>query len=396
MLWNWQQPDWPNFTWREARLAAAERRFRSGGGVFLGTVRHIAGEERRVLLVEAMSTESATTSAIEGEVLDRASVQSSIQRQLGLKADPKRVRPSEEGVAEMMVDLYRTSTKPLSEEMLFGWHRRLMKGRGLRDLGRYRNAGDPMQVISGAIGKARVHFEAPPARRVPSEMKRFVAWFNRTGADDKAPLPALTRAGAAHLYFESIHPFEDGNGRIGRAIAEKALAQGASEAVEEPVLLSLSATILAHRGDYYRALERANKGNEITAWLAWFAGISLEAQQRTIASVDFLIEKTRLIDSLRGEINERQHKAILRMLREGPEGFKGGLSASNYAKITGASPATTTRDLADLVERGALVRTGELRHARYHLNLKLQPPRSITINQRGDILEKPARLLAEN
>jgi Fic family protein len=387
MLWNWEKPDWPDFTWKEGRFATAEERFRTGGGVFLGSIRHIVGQERRLLLVDAMSTESATTSAIEGEVLDRASVQSSIQRQLGLKTDPKRVRPSEEGVAEMMVDLYRTSAKPLSDEMLYGWHRKLMKGRGLRDLGDYRNDGDPMQVISGRIGKPRIHFEAPPARRVPAEMKRFVAWFNRTGPGGRTPLPALTRAGAAHLYFESIHPFEDGNGRLGRAIAEKALAQGTSETTEEPVLLSLSATILAHRGDYYRALERANKSNEITAWLAWFAGIALEAQQRTLASVDFLIEKTRLIDKLRGEINSRQHKAILRMLREGPEGFKGGLSASNYAKITGASPATTTRDLADLVERGALMRTGELRHARYHLNLKLQPPRSITINQRGEVLE---------
>jgi Fic family protein len=387
MFWNWEKPDWPDFTWKEGRFTAAEERFRTGGGVFLGSIRHIVGQERRLLLVDAMSTESATTSAIEGEVLDRASVQSSIQQQLGLKADPKRVRPSEEGVAEMMVDLYRTSAKPLSDEMLYGWHRKLMKGRGQRDLGHYRNDGDPMQVISGRIGKPRIHFEAPPARRVPAEMKRFVAWFNRTGPGGRAPLPALTRAGAAHLYFESIHPFEDGNGRLGRAIAEKALAQGTSETTEELVLLSLSATILAHRGDYYRALERANKSNEITAWLAWFAGIALEAQQRTLASVDFLIEKTRLIDRLRGEINPRQHKAILRMLREGPEGFKGGLSASNYAKITGTSPATTTRDLADLVERGALMRTGELRHARYHLNLKLQPPRSITINQRGEVLE---------
>ncbi len=390
MLWNWQQPDWAEFTWKGERLAAAETRFRSGGGVFLGTIRHIAGEERRLLLVEAMSTESATTSAIEGEVLDRASVQSSIQRQLGLKADPKRVRPAEEGVAEMMVDLYRTSRKPLSEEMLFQWHRRLMKGRGLRDLGRYREGGDPMQVISGRIGKPRVHFEAPPARRVPTEMKRFVAWFNRTAPGGTRPLAPLARAGAAHLYFESIHPFEDGNGRIGRAIAEKALAQAAQEISEEPVLLALSATILAHRGNYYRALERANKSNEITAWLSWFAGIVLEAQKRTIASVDFLIEKTRLIDSLRGEINPRQQKAILRMLREGPDGFEGGLSAGNYAKITGASPATATRDLADLVGRGALIRTGELRHARYHLNLKLQPPHSITISQRGEVLEKPA------
>lgn len=387
MFWNWEKPDWPDFTWKQARFTEAEARFRTGGGVFLGSIRHIVGHERRLLLVEAMSTESATTSAIEGEVLDRASVQSSIQRQLGLKADPKRIRPSEEGVAEMMVDFYRTSQKPLSDEMLYGWHRKLMKGRGLHDLGRYRAGGGPMQIISGAIGKPRIHFEAPPARRVPAEMKRFVAWFNRTAPGGAKPLPALARAGAAHLYFECIHPFEDGNGRLGRAIAEKALAQASHEISEEPVLLSLSATILAHRGDYYRALERANKSNEITAWLAWFAGIALEAQQRTIASVDFLIEKTRLIDRLRGEINDRQHKAILRMLREGPEGFKGGLSASNYAKITGASPATTTRDLADLVARDALVRTGELRHARYHLNLKLQPPRSITINQRGEVLE---------
>jgi Fic family protein len=387
MYWNWEKPDWPDFTWKDARLVVADQRFRTGGGVFLGSIRHIVGQERRLLLVEAMSTESATTSAIEGEVLDRASVQSSIQRQLGFKTDPKRVRPSEEGVAEMMVDLYRTSAKPLSDEMLYRWHRKLMKGRGLRDIGRYRHDGDPMQIISGAIGKPRIHFEAPPAKRVPAEMKRFVAWFNRTGPGGTKPLSALTRAGTAHLYFESIHPFEDGNGRLGRAIAEKALAQAAHEISNEPVLLSLSATILAHRGDYYRALERANKSNEITAWLAWFAGIALEAQQRTIASVDFLIEKTRLLDRLREEINPRQHKAVLRMLREGPEGFKGGLSASNYAKITGASPATTTRDLASLVARGALVRTGELRHARYHLNLKLQPPRSITINQRGEVLE---------
>ena len=398
MYWNWEKPDWPAFTWNADRFTAAEARFRSGGGVFLGTIRHVEGEERRVLLAEAMSTESATTSAIEGEILDRASVQSSIQRQLGLKADPKRVRPAEEGVAEMMVDLYRTAAKPLTEEMLFGWHRQLMKGRGLSDIGRYRQGSDPMQVVSGAIGKPRVHFEAPPARRVPREMRRFVAWFNRTSPNRNSPnrnspkgaqpLPALTRAGIAHLYFESIHPFEDGNGRIGRAIAEKVLSQGAIQTGDEPILLSLSSAILAHRADYYRQLERANKSNEITNWLAWFAGIGLEAQQRTIASVDFLIEKTRLMDRLRDTINDRQRKALQRMLREGPEGFRGGLSASNYAKIAIASPATTTRDLTDLVAQGALTRTGELRHARYHLNLKLQPPRSVTIDQRGRVLEE--------
>jgi Fic family protein len=194
---------------------------------------------------------------------------------------------------------------------------------------------------------------------MPQEMERFIGWFNTER------LPAVTKAGVAHLYFVSIHPFEDGNGRIARAIAEKAMAQ----ALGQPTLILLSATILARRREYYAALEAANKGNELTAWLTWFAETAIEAQQRTIAGVEFVIEKTRLLDRLRGQLNPRQEKALLRMLREGPEGFQGGLSASNYASITGTSPATTTRDLADLVARGALVRVGERRHARYHVRL---------------------------
>jgi Fic family protein len=197
-------------------------------------------------------------------------------------------------------------------------------------------------------------------------MKRFISWFNRTAPNGKEPLPAITRAGTAHLYFESIHPFEDGNGRIGRALAEKTMTQSFGH----PVLVSLATTILAHQKSYYLALERASRQNDITEWLLWFAEIALEAQRWSIAQVEFIIAKTRLLDRLRGQINERQQKALVRMFREGPEGFKGGLSAGNYSKITDASPATTTRDLADLAEKGALIRTGERRHARYTLNLK--------------------------
>jgi Fic family protein len=196
-------------------------------------------------------------------------------------------------------------------------------------------------------------------------MKRFVSWFNCTAPGSKKPLPAITRAGTAHLFFESIHPFEDGNGRIGRAIAEKAMTQSFGQ----PVLVSLATTILAHQKRYYEALERANRRNDITEWLVWFAGIALEAQHRSLAQVEFIIAKAKLLDRLRGQINGRQQKALVRMFREGPEGFEGGLSAGNYSAITGASPATTTRDLADLAEKGALVRTGERRHARYALNL---------------------------
>jgi len=384
MTWNWQQPDWPHFTWKQDRLALAERQFLVGGGVLLGTVKHLGEEERNQLTVEAMSTEALTTSEIEGEILDRASVQSSIQRQLGLAADNRRVAPREQGVSEMMVDLYRTFSAPLSGEMIFAWHRMLMSGsRGITDVGRYRTSDEPMQVVSGAEGAPKIHFEAPPSARIPGEMAGFIDWFTRTAPGGTEPLPALTRAGAAHLYFETIHPFEDGNGRIGRAIAEKSLAQS----LGQPTLIVLAATILGRRASYYDALEAASKRNEITAWLAWFAGITIEAQQRTLALVEFLIDKAKLFDRLKGQLNDRQQKVLLRMFREGPEGFKGGLSAGKYSTITGASPATATRDLVDLMEKGALIRTGELRHARYNLSVPLKPVQRVTIGKNGELVE---------
>jgi Fic family protein len=372
MTWNWQQPDWPVFNWDRLRMSTAEKQFLLGAGVAIGTVKHLGEDEHNQLLVEVMSGEAVTTSAIEGEVLNRASVQSSILRQFGLASpDKRRVMPAEQGIAEMMVDLYRSFSQPLSNEMLFGWHRMAISGRkDLADIGRYRTSREPMQVISGPIGAPTVRFEAPPSKQVPAEMKRFVSWFNRTASDSKEPLPAITRAGTAHLFFESIHPFEDGNGRIGRAIAEKAMMQS----VGQPMLVFLATTILAHQKSYYEALERANRRNDITLWLVWFGAIALEAQRRSVAQVEFIIAKAKLLDRLRGQINERQKKALLRMFREGLGGFKGGLSAGNYSTITGSSPATTTRDLADLTEKGALVRTGERKHARYALNLRRSLP----------------------
>jgi len=351
-------------------LEAAEKQFLVGGGMFVGTARHLGKEERDQLTIEVMATEAVTTSQIEGEILDRVSVQSSIRKQLGLATDERRVRPAEQGIAQMMVDLYRSFAEPLSEEMLFRWHRMVMSGgRDLQDVGRYRTSAEPMQVVSRATYKPKVHFEAPPSSRVPPEMAWFIAWLGRTGPGREEPLPALTRAGIAHLYFESIHPFEDGNGRVGRAISEKALAQS----LGQPTLTALAATILYRRKSYYEILEASNKKNEITNWLVWFADVAIEAQRRTIAMVEFLIDKTKLLDRLKGQLNERQERALLRMFREGPEGFRGGLTAGKYSTITGASPATTTRDLADLVARGALLREGERRHARYRLSVPLRP-----------------------
>ncbi len=382
MTWNWQKPDWPGFSWDQTLLRKAEEHFLMGSGMFVGTIRHLGAIDQEQFTIEAISLEALTTSEIEGEILDRASVQSSVRKQLGVATDDRQVGAAEQGIAEMMVDLYLSFAEPLSDEMLFTWHRMLVKGRkDLKDLGRYRRSDEAMQVVSSAPYAPKVHFEAPPSSRVPEEIMQFLVWFNRTAPDGADPLPALTRAGIAHLYFVSIHPFEDGNGRIGRAISEKALAQ----CLGQPTLTALAATILIRRTAYYDALEAANKDTEATFWLLWFAGIAIEAQHRTAARVEFLLDKTRLLDRLRGLLNERQEKALLRMLREGPEGFKGGLSAGNYIRITGTSPATATRDLADMVAKGALSRVGERRHARYHLAIPLRPVPPVTIGEDGTV-----------
>ena len=226
-MWNWEQIDWPEFYWDPERLARAEEQFLLERGVLVGTAKHLDGEDRNRLIVDAMSGEALSTSEIEGELLNRASVQSSVQRQLGLATEKRRAAPAEQGVAEMMVDLYRNWAAPLSQSLICDWQRMLMTGRrDLPEIGAYRTGSEPMQVVSGAIYRPKIHFEAPPSRRVPAETAEFIAWFNRTAPNGKQPLPALTRAGIAHLYFESIHPFEDGNGRVGRAIAEKALTEG--------------------------------------------------------------------------------------------------------------------------------------------------------------------------
>ncbi|MGC2659177.1 MAG: Fic family protein, partial [Bryobacteraceae bacterium] len=336
MMWNWQQSDWPNFTWDEARLRKAEQEFPVGAGVLSGMLKHLDADDQQQFTIETISTEALTTSEIEGEILDRASVQSSVRRLLGLTSDNRRVAPAERAISEMMVNLYSSFADPLSHEVLFSWHWTLFGERGnLSSTGEYRTSNEPMQVISGAIAAPKVHFEGPPSSRVPKEMTQFLAWFNRTAPSGEDPLPTLTRAGIAHVYFESIHPFEDGNGRIGRGIAEKVLAQSFGQ----PTLTGLAGVILSKRKAYYRALEEANKDNELTAWLAWFAGMAIEAQRRTIARLEFLIDKSKLMERMRGKLNRRQEEALLRMLREGPDGFKGGLSATNYISITGASAA---------------------------------------------------------
>lgn len=366
MAWNWKQPDWPNFTYDPSAIEAFERRFLLASGEVIGAVRHITDDERDLLRIELLSDEAVKTSEIEGEVLDRLSVQSSLRRQFGLAADERAVSPQERGIAEMMADLYGSYAAPLIHETLFRWHRMLMSGnRHLETVGAYRTHTDAMQIVSGRLDKPTVHFEAPPSAQVPYEMSAFIDWFNASSPDGQNALPALTRAGLGHLYFESIHPFEDGNGRLGRAVAEKSLAQN----IGQPSLIALAFTIERGRKRYYDHLERNQKTLEVTEWLTYFAGTVLEAQQTTLDRVAFHIAKAHFYGALKDRFNPRQDKAVARMFREGPAGFKGGLSAENYLAITQTSRATATRDLNDLVDKGALVRSGERRHARYVLNL---------------------------
>lgn len=373
MAWNWQQADWPDFKYDKTRLDALEARLWLGAGLLFGAFKHLGEEDKSQLTVELISNEALKTSEIEGDYLDRDSLQSSIQRQFGLVTDHRRIPPAEQGIADMMVSLYRSFQEPLSHETLFDWHRMLTTGRrDLKEIGRYRTQPEPMQVVSGPVHAPKVHFEAPPSDRIPGEMDAFIAWFNRTAPNGASPLSALIRAGTAHLYFECLHPFEDGNGRIGRALAEKALAQS----LGQPTLLALADTIGRHKKTYYDALEQGNKDNEITRWLEYFAQTLLEAQVRTQARIEFLIAKARFYDRLRGQLNARQEKVLARMFREGPDGFTGGLSADNYIRITQTSAATATRDLQDLVQKGALARIGERRYTRYYLDLAGYPSRS--------------------
>lgn len=371
MPWNWTLPTWPVFHYDPSALETLEQRFLLSSGEILGAVHHVSPPEREQLRIELLSDEAMQTSAIEGEILDRQSVQSSLRRHLGLATDNAPAQPREQGVAEMMVDVYSEYAAPLSHETLFRWHRMLLShDQRLQTIGEYRQHSEAMQIVSGRIDRPTVHFEAPPSAQVAGEMERFVTWFNASAPGGAKPLQALVRAGLAHLYFESIHPFEDGNGRLGRALAEKSLAQN----IGQPSLISLAFTIEAERRTYYDQLERHQKTLDVTDWLVWFAQVVLEAQQVTLRRVGFFIGKARFYDRFRDALNDRQNKAIERMFREGPGGFKGGLSAENYLKITGTSRATATRDLQDLVDKGALQRTGQLRHTRYWLNLDGLPP----------------------
>ena len=367
-VWNWMLKEWPRFTYNAEALEALEYQFSENSGTVFGVLKHVQEESKDDFLVEILSDEAIKTSEIEGEYLDRDSVQSSIKKNLGLAVETRRFTPAEYGISEMMVDLYLNYNQTLTHEQLFLWHKMISNGRrDLTDIGRYRTHEDPMYVVSGRLDSPKVLFEAPPSKTVSAEMDKFVSWFNQEHQKfNKQNILPLAKAGIAHLYFVSIHPFEDGNGRIGRAIAEKSLAQSTLR----PSLISLSSTIEANKKSYYTLLEKSNTTLEITDWLIYFANTILKAQENTLKRIDYLIEKTKFFDRYSSQLNERQIKVIKRLFEAGFDGFKGGLSANNYQTIAKASASTTTRDLQDLLNKQILFKTGLLKSTRYFLNIE--------------------------
>lgn len=354
----WQQSDWPNFTYDVSALEKFEHQFLHLSGIAVGIQKSLTVSEKEHIKISFLSDEAEDTSAIEGVILDRDSLQSSIQRYFQFKSPLSKNHPRESGIAQMMVDLYINYDSPLSHDTLFAWHQMLMNGRtDLEAIGQYRFHQDPMRIVSRRNDQIQIHYIAPPSNRMRDEMVHFIRWFN--GSHQK--YSTLIRAGITHLYFELIHPFEDGNGRLGRALIEKSLAQS----LGKPTLIAVSQTINRHKKAYYDAIEAANKTNEITAWLQYFCQMVLDAQQYTIDSIEFLIRKAHFFEQHIEQLNERQHKLIQRIFREGLNGFTGGVSVKNYISINKVSRATANRDLNDLVRKGIMRRTGSAKTTRY-------------------------------
>lgn len=367
--YNWQQPDWPNFQYditalHESLFSIAEKM-----GLISGKLAHLTESLQTEAIINFMVEEAVKTSEIEGEHISRLDIRSSIKNKLGLNQKIAPVPDKRaQGIADLMLDVRNTFKEPLTESKLFDWHLMLLSSSmhaGL-SVGRWRTGNEPMQIVSGHHGKWKVHYEAPPSKDVPKEMKQFIRWFNETApGKPKAINFAPVRAAIAHLYFESIHPFEDGNGRIGRAIAEKALSQGFGY----PVILSLSLVMETEKKRYYAALQAASKTNEISDWIHYFIHLVLSAQAEVEIQINFILKKTKFFDKFEALLNERQLKVVKRMMQAGVKGFEGGMSAKKYMAITDTSKATATRDLQHLLAINAFTQMGSGRSVRYELNL---------------------------
>ena len=363
----WQHDDWPRFSWDSERLLTLVGKCRGRQGHLLATMEGLGLEAARKAQADIMVCEAITTSEIEEIHLPPSAVRSSVARRLGLP--DAGLGPSDrhaEGLVDILFDAAQNFDAPMNQDRLFSWHAALFPTgySGLKKItvGGWRPVDEPMRVVSGPVGKERVHYVAPDSSQVPQEMQRFFEWWEHS----RDELDGLLRAGVAHLYFVSIHPFQDGNGRIARALTDLAMAQDERTDLR---CYSLSAQMRQERQSYYKALETAQRGtSDTTGWLEWFLQCfahALEASEQAVAKA--LIVRKFWERFVPFEVNERQRKALNKLLEAGPDGFEGGLSNKKYRAMTKTSAATATRDLTQLVEWGILRKTGEGRSVRYEI-----------------------------
>jgi len=356
--WIWQQPDWPRFRWDEATLASPLSRARLAQGKALGAVRLLDADLTRETVATILVEDGLTTSAIEGERLDPSSVRSSVARRLGLPTAGLPTPPrAVDGLIDVLLDATRCYDRPLTIERLFGWQAALFPTgwSGLHAIRVGELRGDePMHVVSGPIGREQVHFLAPQRQDLDVELARCLDWIN----DPPTSVDGLIRAGIAHLWFVTLHPFEDGNGRLARAITDMMLSRDEGRPMR---LFSLSAQISRRRDEYYTILESTQRGNmDVTEWLVWFL-VQVEAAAtaaevtvaNTLAKARFWLRHHATV------LNQRQRKVLNRLLDAGPGGFEGGMNTRKYMGLTRISRATAYRELADMVAKGCLRPTGK-------------------------------------
>jgi Fic family protein len=361
-VYNWQQDDWRQFEYDPNLFQDLDLRLMELSGQSFGFLNALPQSNQDESIITILVKEAIKTSAIEGELISRVDVISSIKKNLGFPTPSLTIKDKRsEGIAELLVKSRETFDLELSEAMLSDWHKLLMRGNYSIEVGQWRTHAEPMQIVSGAMGKEKVHFEAPPSSQVETEMKTFIEWFNQSRQTIKSP---IIRSSIAHLYFESIHPFEDGNGRIGRIIAEKSLAQS----FKRPILMSLSTAIEANKNEYYKSLQKAQRSNQINDWISYFGATIIKAQEDFIKDIDFYLRKARFFDINKHLLNERQQKVLKRMLEEG-EDFYGGLNARKYQAIAKTSKATATRDLQDLIQKELIYSKSSGRGTNYQIKL---------------------------
>ena len=349
-MYIWEKEAWPALVWNDKKLAPLLALVSRQQGRLVGKMEALGFGVRSEAHLRTLTEDVVKSSEIEGEKLDTAQVRSSIARRLGMDVGGVIATDRDvEGVVEMMLDATGDYAEPLSVERLFDWHAALLptgrSGMQRINVGTWRDdRRGPMQVVSGPMGKERVHYEAPAADRVPAEMEQFLDWYARPGDMDE-----LLIAGLAHLWFVTIHPFDDGNGRIARAIADMTLAR--SEQTGQR-FYSMSAQISLERSGYYTTLERTQKGElDVTPWQDWFLNCLLRAIEGAGDTLTTVLEKARFWQRFAAEsLNERQIKVLNRLL----DGFEGEMTSSKWGKITKCSQDTAYRDIVDLVERGAL------------------------------------------